>query len=100
MTTKSEKREAMFSMVESWMGSGQGQQDFCKTQGLAYSVFHYWHKKYREGQATRPAPSAFVPVRIQRGLSTTPVTELILPDGRRLSFYQAVEVSFLRALLS
>jgi len=100
MTTKPEKQQAMFSMIESWKGSGQGQQSFCKTQGIAYSVFQYWYKKYREA-ATEPVTSSpFVPVHIQPVACGSPVAELILPDGRRVNFYQPVEASFLRTLLS
>ena len=86
-------------MIESWKSSGQSQQDFCKTENLAYSVFHYWYKKYR-GQEATSTSSAFVPVRIQSIHAGSPVAELIFPDGRRVNFYQSVEASFLRALLS
>ena len=99
MTTKSEKQQAMFTMIESWKNSGQSQQEFCKTENLAYCVFHYWYKKYRGLEATISSP-AFVPVRIQSSHVGSPVAELIFPDGRRVNFYQSVESSFLRALLS
>ena len=88
----------MFSMIESWKNSGQSQQDFCKVENLAYSVFHYWHKKYRGEQTATPSP-AFVPVHIHSVHAGSPVAELILPDGRRVNFYQAIDVSFLRSLL-
>ena len=99
MTTKSEKQQAMFSKIESWKNSGRNQQDFCKTENMAYCVFHYWYKKYRglEGATTSPA---FVPVHIKSVQSGSPMAELIFPDGRRVNFYQSVEASFLRALLS
>ena len=96
MTTKSEKQQAMFSMIESWKNSGQSQRDFCKTENLAYCVFHYWYKKYRGEQTTTGSP-AFVPVHIQSG---SPVAELIFPDGRRVNFYKSIDASFLRTLLS
>lgn len=99
MTTKSEKMQAMFSMIESWKDSGQSQQDFCKAQGLAYSGFHYWYKKYRQGQDANTS-SSFVPVHFQPSVSGSPLAELILPDGRRLNFYQSVDASFLRTLIS
>lgn len=99
MTTKSEKQQAMFTMIESWKNSGRSQQDFCKTENLAYCVFHYWYKKYRGLEATTTSP-AFVPVHIKSVQSGSPVAELIFADGRRVNFYQSVEASFLRALLS
>lgn len=100
MATKTEKREAMFSLIENWKSSGQGQHDFCKSQGLAYSGFHYWYKKYRTGHADG-APPAFVPIHVrQKQASSTAHTELVFPDGRRLNFYHAVDATFLRTLLS
>lgn len=99
MTTNAEKRQKMFSMIETWQDSGESQQMFCKSQGMAYSAFHYWYKKYRAVHNTNEPPD-FVAVQIKRPLSSSPVAELVLPDGRRLNFYQAVEASFLRTLLS
>ena len=99
MATKSEKRKAMFSMIESWKDSGQSQQEFCKTKGFAYSGFHYWYKKYRHEKNADTSPS-FVAVHFQKAPIGSPIAELILPDGRRLNFYQPVEASFLRTLLS
>ena len=99
MTTKSEKQQAMFSRIESWKNSGQSQRDFCKTENLAYCVFHYWYRKYRGLEAPTTLTS-FVPVHIKSVQSGSPVAELIFPDGRRVNFYQSVEASFLRALLS
>lgn len=98
MATKSEKRQAMFSMIESWKASGQSQQVFCKTQGLAYSGFHYWYKKYRQQQHDAGSTS-FLPVQIKDIPTGSVVAELIFPDGRRLNFYQAVNASFLRTLI-
>ena len=100
MATKSEKQQSMFSMIEMWKSSGQSQQEFCKAQGQAYSVFHYWFKKYRQVHDPARISSAFVPVQIQSAGLGSPVAELIFPDGKRLNFYQTVEVSILRALLS
>jgi len=99
MTTKSEKQLAMFAMIESWKNSGRSQQDFCKTENLTYCVFHYWYKKYR-GEQTATSSPAFVPVHIQPTRSSSPVAELIFPDGRRVNFYQSIDASFLRTLLS
>lgn len=100
MTTKIEKQKAMFSMIENWKGSGQNQNEFCKTQGCPISVFQYWRKKYRDGQAPITTSHAFVPLHIRSAEPGSPMTELIFPDGKRINFYQAVEASLLRALLS
>ena len=98
MTTKAEKQQAMFAMIETWKVSGQNQHVFCQSQDIAYSGFHYWYKKYRE-QHQEEGLSSFVPIRVKNMATGSVVTELILPDGRRLSFYQSVDASYLRALL-
>lgn len=100
MTTKLEKQQAMFSMIETWKSSGQRQQAFCKAQGQAYSVFHYWYKKYRQEKDPAPASSAFVPLQVPPMRLDSPSVEVIFPDGKRINFYQRVEVAFLRSLLS
>ena len=100
MTTKSEKQQEMFSMIEQWKGSGQSQLAFCRSQNLPISVFQYWRKKYLDRQSTLTASPAFVPVHIQSARPDAVVAELIFPDGKRIHFYQAVEVSVLQALLS
>ena len=100
MATKLEKQESMFSMIETWKSSGQSQQEFCRAQDLAYSVFHYWYKKYRQEKDPTPASSAFVSLQVQPVRLGSPAVEVIFTDGKRINFYQAVEVSFLRSLLS
>ncbi len=102
----------MFSLIEVWHASGQSQKSFCQEKDLAYSKFHYWRKKYQEyrspSSSGEPRPDepfgrAFVAVTVKKAstLETVPagVLELVLPDGRRLIFNQAVEAEFLKALL-
>ncbi len=99
MATQLEKQSEKFKVIEAWQASGLSQQSFCKSQGIAYSGFHYWYKKYRQVKGVNVS-SDFLPVAIKHTLSNLPVVELILPDGRRLNFYQAVDVAFLQSLLS
>ena len=105
-------QQLMFSLIEIWQSSGQSQKAFCLEKDLAYSKFHYWHKKYleyRSGSSEEPRPDepvgrAFVAVRVKKNIAHETVSpgamELILPDGRRLIFNQGVEAGFLKALLS
>lgn len=98
MAAKPEQEQAMFALIETWKKGNVSQQDFCKAQGVSYAIFHYWYKKYRGQQAIPEQPSFVqIPAPATQG---SPVVELILPDGRRVKFYQAVEASFLRILLS
>lgn len=98
----------MFSLIEIWQCSGQSQKSFCQEKDLAYSKFHYWHKKYHEYRSPSSSEEesvgrAFVSVRVKKGstLETLPAgtLELVFPDGRRLIFNQSVEAGFLKALL-
>ena len=91
-----------FSMIENWKASGQSQQLFCKENQVAYSNFHYWFKKYR-AQHEEISKEMFLPLQMKKPLISAPgpvVMELVLSDGRSLNFYQAVDVSYLRALLA
>lgn len=98
MASREEKQQEMFSMIELWKSSGESQQAFCKLQGLAYSGFHYWLKRYRAAESgTRP--SDFIKVSHPITGNSSPFAELIMPDGRRLRLYQEVDVSLLRVLL-
>lgn len=98
MATQLEKQSEKFKVIEAWKASGVSQQAFCKSQGIAYSGFHYWYKRYRQIKSDK-ASRDFVPVEITHTVSNFPVVELIFPDGKRIKFYQPVEVSVLRSLL-
>lgn len=100
MTTKTEKQQVMFSIIKQWKSSGQSQHTFCKSQNLPISVLQCWRKKYLDRQGTITTSPAFLPVQIQSTGPGAVVAELIFPDGKRIHFYQTVEVSVLRALLS
>ncbi len=99
MAIQLKKQIEKFKVIEAWQASGLSQHSFCKSQGIAYSGFHYWYKKYRQAKYASASPD-FLPVQIKHTVSNLPVVELILADGRRLNFYQAVDAAFLQSLLS
>jgi len=44
----------MYRLVTNWEKSGQNQKDFCQKNGINYSVFKYWNKKWKdEGKIQR-----------------------------------------------
>ena len=95
-------QQLMFSLIEIWQSSGQSQKTFCQEKDLAYSKFHYWHKKYLEYRSPSSSePFVAVTVKKSGALETLPAgaLELVFPDGRRLIFNQSVEAGFLKALL-
>lgn len=95
--------QAWRELIESWKTSDLTQKQFCAQQSIAYSAFHYWFKKFRGEEELAGASPGFASIKIT---PHTPVVkhgavlvELVLPDGRRVNFYQGIDVSFLRDLL-
>ena len=95
MESRQQIREQQFSMITSWQQSGQSQKQFCLQNNMAYHVFHYWYKVYRNQQAA--INGTFVAVNIAPQLQAT--AELHLTDGRRIIFHQPVSPDFLKALI-
>jgi hypothetical protein len=99
-------RERMFSMIRRWQQSGLSQKAYCKQHKVAYHVFHYWYKCFRD-LPLRAKEEGFIPLKIQASTSTStsentyiPHIELLFADGRRLLFNQAVSSDFLKALIN
>lgn len=100
MAASSSTRSRMFSMIESWKASRLSQKAFCREHDIRYFVFHYWYKVYRDhnGEVIAKAP-AFIPLHIQRPVSSAAVLELVLIDGKRILFHQEPSIDFLKGLL-
>ena len=100
MPSNDEVKQQMFSHVDEWQRSGLTQKTYCIEKGIAYHVFHYWYKCYRdENNIASSRPSSFVQLKVQPAVSV-PAVELLLADGKRLLFYQAVSSDYLRSLIS
>jgi transposase-like protein len=41
------RQEEMLSLIEKWQEGGKSQQSFCQEQGLTFTTFYYWLKRYR-----------------------------------------------------
>ena len=96
--------QAWRELIQSWQVSDLTQKQFCAQQSIAYSAFHYWFKKVRAEKPLAGISSGFVPVKIATnepfGKQRSVLVEVVLTDGRRLNFYQGIDVQFLRDLLS
>ena len=91
-------QEKMFGVIEQWNQSELPIKEFCIQHQIVNSTFHYWLKKYRvRGQESS---GSFIPIRVKEISSNTVFAELTLPDGRRFTFYQSLECSFIKSLLS
>jgi hypothetical protein len=92
-------RQQMLSMVEDWKRSGQNQRAYCQAHSISYHQFHYWYKRYKMGQVPgNDSGSSFIEVQLPAPQSHD-YAEVIYPDGKRVLFHQAVDVSFLKALI-
>lgn len=95
-------REQMFSMITLWQQSGLSQKAYCQQHNIRYHVFHYWYKCFCDLQSPSK-DEGFIPLKIQPVNCTNTASahaELLLPDGRRLLFHQAVTSDYLKALIS
>jgi hypothetical protein len=69
--------EEMRPHIKEWERSSQTKKSFCKTRGLALSVFYYWQKKYRE----EIQPGGFVPIDMAVPPVGSGVVEIKYPNG-------------------
>jgi len=95
-------REQMFGMISLWQQSGLTQKYFCEQHAICYHVFHYWYKCFRTAQLV-VKDEGFIPLKIEPSIAintTCAQVELLLTDGKRLSFYQPVTSDYLKALIS
>lgn len=102
MSSNEDMHQQMFAMIQSWQQSGLTQKAYCQEHAISYHIFHYWYKRYRTSQSS-PKEPAFIPLQTEPSLSTVNApahTELLLPDGKRLLFYQPVSSDYLRQLIS
>jgi hypothetical protein len=95
-------QQQMLAMIASWKQSGLSQKAYCEQNNIRYYVFHYWYKRYKDKQ--RPQKDiGFVPLNVKPSSSLDACSagiELLLPDGKRILFHQAVSSDYLKALIS
>ena len=94
-------QQQMFNMIFSWQQSGLSQKLYCEQNAIRYHVFHYWYKRYKDTQAAQKG--GFVPLNVKPAAPLTACSanrEMILPDGKRILFHQAVSTDYLKALIS
>ena len=94
-------QDKMFALISSWKQSGLSQKAYCEQNQIRYHVFHYWYKRYRDEQLKSSEP-AFIPLNVKPSLSdaTCANIEVVLADGKRILFHQAVSSDFLKAVIS
>jgi len=100
MHATKEQRAQFLAMIKQWQQSGLSQKVFCADNNIAYHVFHYWYKRYREQHADQQSNStSFVKLHIAKPASASTV-EIYYPGGILLVFNEPVTSNYLKALIS
>ncbi len=100
MQNNEEVRKQMFSHIEQWKNSNQSQKSYCIDHNIRYHVFHYYFKRYRDEEVEKKDnTSSFVKLQVNQS-PTKAHSELIMPDGKRLVFHEAVSSDFLKSRIS
>jgi hypothetical protein len=85
-----------FASIGSWLSSEVSQKQWCHDQGIAYHVFHYWYRKYRDEHPASTNDNSFVRLTVKpEGVCC----EVIFTDGTKIIFREAVPAQYLKSLL-
>ncbi len=56
------KHDRIFALIKKWEASGKTKKQFSQENGIKYSTFLYWMKKYRESTSGRD--NGFLPLEV------------------------------------
>jgi hypothetical protein len=98
----------MYAHVKASNNSNQTQKAYCKEQGLAYSTFQYWAKKYRKSYAEDELSdyaSGFIPVKVHpdpepEQVCVTNQLHFLFPNGIQVMCPESVHPGVLKTLLN
>jgi len=86
MQSTEQLRQQNIAMIEAWQQSGLSQKQYCLQNNIAYHIFHYWYKRYRDKQAARSSnPAGFISLTVN-GASAGGYVELQFPMAKRFYF--------------
>lgn len=89
--------------VSSWQASGQSKKTYSEQQGIRYSTFKDWVKKYTSVQPViaREEKMNFVSLEVSSpAVAGSGYAEIHYPNGSRLIIHKAIPAEELRRLLS
>ena len=100
MQSSTQLRQQKLAMIDAWQQSGLSQKQYCLQNNIAYHIFHYWYKRYRDKQAARGSdPAGFIPLTVNVA-SAGGYIELQFPDGKKILFHGPVSVDYLKAMIA
>jgi len=85
----------MTAHIERRRNSGQTQKDYCRSEGLSLSKFHYWVKQNRISEAGIPGDFIELNSRI-----TTQGITIRYPDGKEITLPVQTSIKHIKELLS
>ena len=91
---RKQRQEKMFSFIEQWQHSNLPQHTFCKEQGLTYTTFYYWLKRYRTQQEVI---GGFMAMRVTS--SKENFIEVRYPSGVILQIPSTISMSAIKQLI-
>ena len=98
-----DKANHMFGLIDAWQQSDITQQEFCKNQGIPYSKFHYWYKRYRQQHSGETSVAGFKKIELTDPSVYKRVDGAWLvvqcTDGRQFSFNQPLGAELIRQLM-
>lgn len=95
-----DKMKHMFGLIDAWQQSGITQQEFCKNQGVPYSKFHYWYKRYRQQKSGETDIAGFKKIELTvPSLSNGAWLVIQCTDGRQFNFHQPLGADLIRQLM-
>jgi hypothetical protein len=94
-------QEKFFERIINWQQSGLSQKAWCEQNNVAYGVFHYWYRRFRNQQTgnKQNKSESFVQLLVQDRPAGSPWCELVLVKGHKLYFHQPVSAEFIKNLL-
>ena len=106
-TAKSRVERATYwrKQIETWEGSGESQQGFCRARGLNYPNFQYWRRKFAgetrrgQGKAGSEGGGGFVAVESATVQKEDSGLTLVLPSGAELRGITAANLVVVERLL-
>ena len=98
----------MYAHIEASKNISQPQKAYSKQQGLAYSTFQYWAKKYRKEfseEGSSDITPGFIPVKVQPDPEKDQVglpnqLHFLFPNGIQVMCPESVQPEVLRTLLN
>jgi hypothetical protein len=97
MSKNDSVRGKMFASIASWQQSDLSQKEWCRQQDIAYHIFHYWYRVYREEHPQLDRNNSFVKLSVKPEANAS--CEVVFTDGTKILFREPVTVHYLKSLL-